>query len=84
MSLTGGLRFGWFGRILVALVVGISFVPFIIMVYIFFLDPHLALVNYARAWDQLADSVNIWLRVVNTMNGLDSAGAAQSTDARRP
>jgi ABC-type transport system involved in multi-copper enzyme maturation permease subunit len=62
----GGLKFGWFGRILVALVVGISFVPFVIIVWILFLDPNTAPVNYPQAWDHLGDSVNVWVRSVNT------------------
>jgi ABC-type transport system involved in multi-copper enzyme maturation permease subunit len=61
----GGLRFGWVGRILVALVVGISFVPLVLIIYFLFLDPQLARVNYPTAWDMLGQQVNVWVRSVN-------------------
>jgi ABC-type transport system involved in multi-copper enzyme maturation permease subunit len=63
----GGLRFGWFGRILVGLVVGVSFVPFVIIVYLLFFDPYLSSINYHRAWDELGKELNVWVRVVNTI-----------------
>jgi ABC-type transport system involved in multi-copper enzyme maturation permease subunit len=66
VRIEGGLRFGWFGRILVALVVGISFVPFIIMVYLLFFDPSLGRINYTGAWRELGRDVNIWVRFAST------------------
>jgi ABC-type transport system involved in multi-copper enzyme maturation permease subunit len=63
----GGLRFGWLGRILVGLVVGVSFVPFVIIVYLLFFDPYLSSINYHRAWDELGKEVNTWLRAVNAI-----------------
>jgi ABC-type transport system involved in multi-copper enzyme maturation permease subunit len=61
----GRLKFGWFGRILVGLVVGISFIPFIIIVYFVFVDPYHSSINYHHAWDELGKGVNGWVRSVN-------------------
>ncbi|HEY1378016.1 MAG TPA: ABC transporter permease subunit [Gemmataceae bacterium] len=61
----GGLRFGWFGRILVALVVGVSFIPPIITVYLLFFDPYTYSINYHASWDKLGESINVWVRVMN-------------------
>jgi ABC-type Na+ efflux pump permease subunit len=61
----GGLRFGWFGRILVALVVGISFIPLVIMVYLFFFDPNVPHGLVSNVWRQFGEGVNIWVRCVN-------------------
>jgi ABC-type transport system involved in multi-copper enzyme maturation permease subunit len=61
----GGLRFGWFGRILVALVVCISFVPAVIIVYLLFFDSYLSSINYHHAWTELGTPINSWVRVIN-------------------
>jgi ABC-type Na+ efflux pump permease subunit len=63
----GGLKFGWFGRIIVALVIGVSFVPFVIMVYLLFLDEHVSSINYHHAWDKLGEGTNIWVRWMNVI-----------------
>jgi len=63
----GGLRFGWFGRILVALVVGVSFIPFVIMVYICFFDPNAPHSLVSNDWRQFGEGVNIWARAVNVV-----------------
>jgi ABC-type transport system involved in multi-copper enzyme maturation permease subunit len=66
----GGLRFGVFGRILIALVVGFSFIPVVIIVYLEFFDSNLMAVNYRAAWDRLALEINPWVRI---MTGLVSS-----------
>jgi hypothetical protein len=63
----GQLRFGWFGRILVALVVGLGFVPLFIIFYILFVDEVHSIRHYPRLWDELGKSVNIWVRWLNAI-----------------
>jgi ABC-type transport system involved in multi-copper enzyme maturation permease subunit len=63
----GGLRFGWFGRILIALVVGISFVPFVFMVYEIFFDPKVGRGRIIDGWTQLREGTQVWVSVVNTI-----------------
>ena len=61
----GGLRFGWVGRILVGVVVGISFIPVVIIVYLLFFDSYVASANYYHAWTELGKQLNGWMISVN-------------------
>lgn len=63
----GKLRFGWFGRILVALVVGLGFVPLFIIFYVLFWDDYYSARNYAMLWDRLGEGVNVWVRWLNAI-----------------
>jgi hypothetical protein len=63
----GGLRFGWLGRILVALLVVGSFVPVVLILYFMFFDMNNRWVYRSDLWSQLGESVNIWLRVMNVI-----------------
>jgi ABC-type transport system involved in multi-copper enzyme maturation permease subunit len=57
-----GLRLHWFGRILVVLLIGVSFLPLLFILY-FFLEQY----SWASNPDYLADTMNVWARVVGTM-----------------
>jgi ABC-type transport system involved in multi-copper enzyme maturation permease subunit len=67
VRIEGGLRFGWFGRVLIALIVGISFVPFVIMVYEIFFDPTFGPRKFVDGWSQLREGTRVWVAVVNTI-----------------
>jgi ABC-type transport system involved in multi-copper enzyme maturation permease subunit len=59
MWVEGGLKFGWLGRIFVGLVVGISFVPLIIIVYIAVVE--------GRSYRDPAEGINGWVRSINAI-----------------
>jgi ABC-type transport system involved in multi-copper enzyme maturation permease subunit len=67
VRIEGGLRFGWFGKILIALVIFISFIPLGFIVYEIFLNVDYSLRHYATAWDELGQGVNAWLRFMNVI-----------------
>jgi ABC-type transport system involved in multi-copper enzyme maturation permease subunit len=67
VRIEGGLRFGWFGRVLIALVVGISFIPFVIMVYEIFFDPTFGRRKFIDGWSQLREGTQVWVATVNTI-----------------
>jgi ABC-type transport system involved in multi-copper enzyme maturation permease subunit len=61
-----GLRFNWFGRIIVALIVLVSFAPAVWIVGQFVLLLISGPAN-GHMWDELADTVNRWVRLVGTI-----------------
>jgi ABC-type transport system involved in multi-copper enzyme maturation permease subunit len=63
----GGLRFGWLGRILVGLLVGVSFIPVVVIFYFMFFDAQNNLVYRINGWQEFGQSVNYWLRPVNAI-----------------
>jgi ABC-type transport system involved in multi-copper enzyme maturation permease subunit len=64
----GGLRFGWLGRILVGLLVGVSFVPMITMFYFKFFDMQNRFSYSSYKWQEFGQDVNnYWLRPVNVL-----------------
>src|SRR5262249_6154605 len=63
----GGLRFGWMGRILIALLAGGTFIPIVVMFYVQFFDALNQFQFSSAKWTEFGEGVNVWLRVVNVL-----------------
>jgi ABC-type transport system involved in multi-copper enzyme maturation permease subunit len=58
-----GLRLHWFGRILVILLIVVSFLPLAFIFYYFFLEPY----GWRNSAEYLQGTMNVWARIVGTM-----------------
>src|SRR5437660_1218213 len=65
LRVEGNLRFGWFGYVIVILLVAASFVPVGLITYNDFFDTTGGLRGWRRdIWDEFGQHVNVWLRIM--------------------
>lgn len=67
VRIEAGLKFGWFGRIAVGILVGLTFVPVVMIFHYELIDRNPPFIFDPNLWRRLAESVNVWLRAVNVL-----------------